>query len=401
MRNAVIVDAVRTAAGRGKQGGALSGVHPVDLLAVALRGLSDRTGVPGSDVDDVIVGCVSQVGEQAFNVARHGVLAAGFPESVPAVSIDRQCGSSLQAVQLAAASVMAGLADVVVAGGVESMSRVPMFSSMAGQDPHGPQLRARYPGGLVAQGISAELICAKWGLTREDVDTFAASSHRAAAAAQQSGAFDDEILPVEVPGPDGVPSEHRVDEGVRPGTTTESLATLKPAFEHPDFAERFPEIAWHITAGNSSSLADGASAALVTSDEHAAALGLRPRARIVSMAAVGSDPMLMLTGVMPATEQALARAGLTIGDIDAYEVNEAFAPVPIVWTRETGADPERLNVHGGAIALGHPLGATGTKLLATLLRVLEQRDGRYGLIAICEGGGMSNAMVVERLPATA
>jgi len=398
MRHAVIVDAVRTATGRGKPGGALSEVHPVDLFAAVLRGLVERTGVPAADVEDVIAGCVSQAGEQSMNVARHAVLAAGFPDSVPAVTIDRQCGSSLQAVQFAAASVMAGLADVVVAGGVESMSRVPMFCSVMGRDPYGNGVRERYPDGLVMQGISAELVCARWGLARDAVDAFAASSHRLAAAAQAAGAFDDEIVPVKVPGPDGALAEHVVDEGVRAGTTAEGLAGLPPAFRDPSYAERFPQIGWHITAGNSSSLADGASAALVMSEERADALGLRPRARILSMAAVGSDPVLMLTGVVPATERALARAGLGIDDIDAYEVNEAFAPVPMVWARETGADPERLNVHGGAIALGHPLGATGTKLLATLLRVLERRDGRYGLLAVCEGGGMANAMVVERLP---
>jgi len=413
MRHAVIVDAVRTATGRGKPGGALSGVHPVDLLAAVLQGLVERTGLSGGDVDDVIAGCVTQAGEQSMNVARHGVLAAGFPETVPAVSIDRQCGSSLQAVQFAAASVMAGLADVVIAGGVESMSRVPMFASVMGGDPRGAGVARRYPGGLVSQGISAELVCARWGLSREAVDAYAASSHRSAAAAQAAGAFDEEIVPVKVPGPDGglvdgglvdgglVEGglvEHSVDEGVRAGTTAERLAGLAPAFRDPSLAERFPQIAWRITAGNSSSLADGASAALVTSQDRADALGLRPRARIVSMAAVGSDPVLMLTGVMPATERALARAGLGIQDIDAYEVNEAFAPVPMVWAQEMGADTDRLNVHGGAIALGHPLGATGTKLLATLLRVLERRDGRYGLLAVCEGGGMANAMVVERLP---
>lgn len=395
--HAVIVDAVRTATGRGKPGGALSGVHPVDLLAATLRAVVERTGVATAAVDDVIAGCVSQAGEQSMNIARYAVLAAGLPESVPAVSIDRQCGSSLQAVQFAAASVVAGVSSAVLAGGVESMSRVPMFCSTMGADPRGPGIASRYPEGLVAQGISAELIAARWGLSRESLDDFSAASHSRAAAAQAAGAFDDEIVPVKALSADGGMVEHRADEGVRPGSTAQRLATLPPAFQDEAHSQRFPEIRWCITAGNSSQLADGASAALVTTESHARALGLRPRARIVSMAAVGSDPVLMLTGVVPATERALARAGLDIDDVDAYEVNEAFAPVPLMWLAETGADPDRLNVHGGAIALGHPLGGTGTKLVATLLRVLERRGGQFGLVAVCEGGGMANAMVIERL----
>jgi acetyl-CoA acetyltransferase family protein len=387
MGHAVIVDAVRTATGKGKAGGALSGVHPVDLFATTLRALVDRVGIDPGQLDDVIGGCVTQAGEQAFNVTRQAVLAAGLPEHVPAVSIDRQCGSSLQALQFAAALVISGVQDVVVAGGVESMSRAPMFSSLGGRDPRGPMLAARYPEGLVDQGISAELITAQWGFTRTELDAFAAASHDKAAAAQKDGAFDDEIVPV---------AGHGVDEPVRPGTTIERLAGLAPAFRTDELSARFPQIGWSITAGNSSPLTDGASAALVMSEERAERLGLTPRARIRAMAAVGSDPLLMLTGVIPVTEKVLAKAGLRIEDVDAYEVNEAFAPVPMAWARDVHADPARLNVRGGAIALGHPLGGTGTKLVSTLLRILESTGGRTGLIAICEGGGMANAMILER-----
>jgi acetyl-CoA acyltransferase len=388
MSHVVIVDAVRTATGKGKPGGALSGVHPVDLFATTLRALVDRVGLDPGLLDDVIGGCVSQTGEQSFNLTRQAVLAAGFPESVPGVSIDRQCGSSLQALQFAAALVMSGVQDVVVAGGVESMSRVPMFSSAAGADPRGPMMHARYPEGLVDQGVSAELIAARWGLGREQLDEFAAGSHEKAAAAQKEGSFDDEIVPV---------AGHVADELIRPGTTVERLGELKPAFRTDALAARFPEITWSITPGNSSPLTDGASAALMMTEDRAEALGLTPRARIRALAAVGADPLLMLTGVIPATEKVLAKAGLTIDQIDAYEVNEAFAPVPLAWARDVHADPARLNLRGGAIALGHPLGGTGTKLVSTLLRVLESTGGRTGLIAVCEGGGMANAMVIERL----
>ena len=388
MTEAVIVEAVRTATGKGKPGGALSGVHPVDLFALTLRALVDRVGLDPAAVEDVIGGCVTQAGEQAMNLARQAVLGAGFPEHVPATTIDRQCGSSLQAVQFAATAVMSGVQDVVIAGGVESMSRAPMFSSVADADPFGNRVRARYPEGPVAQGISAELIAARWGLSRTELDEYSAASHERAAAAQKDGGFDDEIIPVQ---------GHAADELVRPGTTAATLAALAPAFRSEELQARFPEIGWRITAGSSSPLTDGASAALLTTRERAAELGLTPKAVIRSMAAVGSDPLLMLTGVVPAARRALDRAGLTIDDIDAYEVNEAFAPVPLMWTRELGADPARLNVRGGAIALGHPLGATGTKLISTLLRVLRSRGGRYGLVSICEGGGMANAMVVELL----
>jgi acetyl-CoA acyltransferase len=388
MPEAVIVDVVRTATGRGKPGGALSSVHPVDLLATTLTALLERTGIDPVRVDDVIGGCVSQVGQQSWNVTRNAVLAAGMPESVPATTIDRQCGSSQQAAHFAAQGVIAGAYDVVIACGVESMSRVRMGSSVVGEDPFGERLAARYPEGLVNQGVSAELIAARYKLDREALDEYSAGSHRRAAQAAAAGDFDHEIVPV---------GAHTADETVRPGTTPESLAQLAPAFFSEELGERFPEIGWSITPGNSSPLSDGASAALIMSAGMAAELGLRPRARFRAFSVCGDDPILMLTGVIPATRQVLARAGLGIDDVDAYEVNEAFAPVPLAWLRETGADPERLNPRGGAIALGHPLGASGTKLLATLLNHLESTGGRHGLQTMCEGGGMANATVIERL----
>jgi len=397
MTSAVIVDVVRTASGRGKPGGALSGVHPVDLLAAVLRGLLDRNDFDPALIDDVIGGCVTQAGEQALNVTRSALLAAGLPESVPATTIDRQCGSSQQAVHFAAQGVIAGAYDVVIACGVESMSRVPMFSSTQGKDPNRAPLSKRYPDGLVHQGISAELIAARWKLDRETLDEFSARSHRLAAATTAAGGFDREIVPVEVIDAEGTTRMHVVDETVRPDTTVEGLAALKPSFIDEAYKKRFPEIDWRITPGNSSPLTDGASAALIMSEEKAAQLGLRPRARFHSFAVVGSDPLLMLTGVIPATQKVLARVGLSIDDIDAFEVNEAFAPVPLVWQRELGADPERLNLRGGAIALGHPLGASGIRLLATLVNHLEATGGRYGLQTMCEGGGMANATIIERL----
>lgn len=387
MAAAVIVEVLRTASGKGKPGGALSDIHPVRLLADTIRGLLDRTGIDPAAVDDVLAGCVSQGGEQTANIARNAVLAAGLPESVPATTIDRQCGSSQQAVHFAAQGVIAGAYDVVIACGVESMSRVPMFSPTMGKDPYAP-LAERYPDGLVPQGISAELIAARWKLDRGTLDTFAAESHRRAAAAASSGAFDAEILPI---------GDHRVDETVRPSTTVDGLAGLKPSFADPDLTTRFPEIDWSITPGNSSPLTDGASAVLIMSEQKATELGLTPRARFHSGVVTGSDPLLMLTGVLPATHKLLERAKLSIDDLDAYEVNEAFAPVPLVWQREFDADPERLNPRGGAIALGHPLGASGTKLLTTLVNQLESTGGRYGLQTMCEGGGMANAMIIERL----
>jgi acetyl-CoA acyltransferase len=392
MRDAVIVDVVRTGSGRGKAGGALSGVHPADLLATTLRALLDRNDLDPALIDDVIGGCVSQAGEQSMNVTRTAVLAAGLPESVPATTVDRQCGSSQQAAHFAAQGVIAGAYDVVIACGVEMMSRVPMFSPTQGRDPWGSGLAARYPDGLVPQGVSAELIAARWGLDREELDAFSARSHRLAAAATAAGDFAAEI--VDVPTPAG---GHDRDETIRPGTTVASLAALKPSFYDAGLAERFPAVGWHITPGNSSPLSDGASAALIMEAATAARLGLTPLARFAGFSVVGDDPLLMLTGVVPATRKLLDRSGLTIGGIDAYEVNEAFAPVPLVWQQEFHADPERLNPRGGAIALGHPLGASGLRLMATLVHHLRATGGRYGLQTMCEGGGMANATLLERL----
>jgi acetyl-CoA acyltransferase len=392
MTTAVIVDIIRTASGKGKPGGALSGVHPADLLAQTLTALVERTGLDTALVDDVIAGCVGQVGDQGLNIARTALLTAGFPESVPGTTVDRQCGSSQQAAHFAAQGVIAGAYDIAIACGVESMSRVPMGLSRTGGSPYAT-LAARYTEGLANQGIGAELIASRWKLDREALDAYSARSHARAAATAASGGFDNEIVPVKLP--DG--GTHTADETVRASTTAEGLAGLKPAYYTEAYAERFPEITWRVSAGSSSPLTDGASAALIMSEEKAAELGLRPRARFHSFAVAGSDPLLMLTGVIPATQKVLARSGLSLDDIDAYEVNEAFAPVPLAWAQEFGADQEKLNPRGGAIALGHPLGGSGTKLLATLVNYLEATGGRYGLQTMCEGGGMANATVIERL----
>ena len=390
-RDVVIVDALRTPTGKGKHSGQLAGVHPADLLAHTLEGLVGRTGIDPARIDDVIAGCVSQAGEQGSNVARVAALGAGLPETVPGTTIDRKCGSSQQAVHFAAQGVLAGAYDVVVACGVESMSRVPMFSAVGDADPYGQRFAARFPKGLVHQGISAELVAARWGLDRDDLDGFAVSSHQRLIAASERGDLDAELLPVTTPG-----GRATYDEGARPGTSAETLARLEPAFRDEVIGARFPEIGWHVHAGNSSQIADGASAALIVERSLAEELGLEPLARFRSFSAVGSDPLLMLTGVIPATQQALARANLTIDDIDLFEVNEAFASVPLAWQRELHADPDRLNVNGGAIANGHPLGATGVKLLATLVHELVRRGARYGLQTVCEAGGMSNALLLER-----
>ncbi|WP_295819647.1 thiolase family protein [uncultured Microbacterium sp.] len=389
MRTAVIVDAVRTPSGRGKPGGALSGIHPVDLAALVLRATLERNGLESAQIDDVLLGCVSQAGEQTMNIARQAVLAAGFDERVPATTIDRQCGSSQQAAQFAAQGVMAGQYDIVIAGGVESMSRVPLgvATSVAGS-PFSPGLHARYPDGLVNQGVSAELIAARWGFSRDELDAYAAASHERAAEAQVQGRFASQLLAV-----DGV----EIDETVRPGTTVAGLSGLAPAFRTDAMAERFPEIDWLITPGNSSPLTDGASAVLIMSEQKARELGLTPRARFHAFSVVGDDPLMMLTGPIPATRRVLERGGLTIDDLDAYEVNEAFAPVPLAWAAELGADAAKLNPWGGAIALGHALGSSGTRLLGTLLAHLESTGGRYGLQTMCEGGGMANATIIERL----
>jgi acetyl-CoA acyltransferase len=384
MPTAVIVDAIRTGSGRGKPGGALSGYHPVDLLATVLSTLVERNGLDPALVDDVITGCLAQVGEQAVNIARSAVLAAGFPVTVPGTTVDRQCGSSQQAATFAAQGVIAGSYDIVIACGVEQMSKYPINYATLGQDNWGPKVHERFPDGLVGQGISAELIASRWKLSRETIDEYSARSHRLAAASD----FSREIIPV---------GDFASDETLRPSTTVEGLGALKPAFYDEELGRRFPEIEWKITPGNSSPLTDGASAVLIMSEEKAKLLGLTPRARFTNFAVVGSDPIEMLTGVIPATKRILARAGLGIDDVDTFEVNEAFAPVVLAWQEELHADPDRVNPRGGAIALGHALGSSGTRLLGTMVNTLEQTGGRIGLQVMCEGGGMSNATLIERL----
>jgi len=388
MTNAVIVDAIRTPLG--KRNGRLKDWHPVDLAAETLKALQDRNGIDPAIVDDVVMGCVMQVGEQAVNVARNAVLAAGWPETVPGTTIDRQCGSSQQAAHFAAQGVIAGAYDVVVAGGVEVMTRVPMGASMVDGKfgfPFGPKVGARYAdqGGLVPQGISAELIADKWGLTRDDLDGYGARSQAYARRATDEGRFEAEILPVL--GADG--EMMTVDEGLR-DTTPESLAALKPSFRPEEEGGR-------VTAGNSSQITDGAAMLLIMSEEKAASLGLRPRARFVDFALAGADPRLMLTAPIPATAKVLERSGLDIGDMDIIEINEAFASVVLAWEKEFHPDMDRVNPNGGAIALGHPLGCSGARLMTTLLNELERTGGRYGLQTMCEGGGQANVTIIERL----
>lgn len=388
MNNAVIVDAVRTPLG--KRNGRLKDWHPVDLAAETLKALQQRTGIDPGIVDDVIMGCVMQVGEQAVNIGRNAVLAAGWPEHIPGTTIDRQCGSSQQSAHFAAQGVMAGAYDVVVAAGVEVMTRVPMGASMADGKfgfPFGPAVGVRYAaeGGLVPQGISAELIADKWGLTRDDLDAFGVRSQARARQAVDEGRFEREI--VSVVGADG--QMVTTDEGLRE-TTMESLAALKPVF-------RSAEEGGRVTAGNSSQITDGASAVLIMSEDKANRLGLRPRARFVDFSLAGDNPRMMLTAPIPATQKVLARAGLSIDDMDLVEINEAFASVVLAWQHEIHPDMDKVNVNGGAIALGHPLGASGTRLMATLLNELERTGGRYGLQTMCEGGGMANATIIERL----
>jgi acetyl-CoA acyltransferase len=380
----VVVGAVRTPVGR--RNGALARVHAVDLGAVVLRALVERSRIDPLRVDDVIMGCVSQAGEQSVNVARNAWLAAGLPEEVPATTIDRQCGSSQQAVQFAAQGIMAGGYQLVVAGGVEHMTRVPMGSTMSGPGvPFGPTMHDRYQGRLVPQGISAELITDKWGLTRSEQDEFALRSHQRAAAAQDAGHLDPQLVPVEVPGSEA--GWFRADEGVRRDTSMEKLAGLTPAFR-PD---------GQVTAGNSSQISDGAAALLLASRSTAERLGLRPLARFAGFALAGVDPVLMLTGVIPATERVLERTGLGMDDLDVIEINEAFASVVLAWGREVEPNWDRVNPNGGAIALGHPLGASGARIMTDLVGELDRSGGRYGLQVMCEGGGMANATVLERL----
>ncbi len=392
MTDAVIIDAVRTPGG--KRNGKLRNWHAADLASEPLKALVERNDLDPALVDDVIMGCVMQVAEQSLNVGRNAVLAAGFPESVPATTLDRQCGSSQQALHFGAQGVIAGAYDIVIGAGVEVMSRTPMGASVV-RDlgyPFGPRMMARYAerGGLVSQGEGAELIAEQWGITRDDMDEFSVRSHQRAAQATAEGRFERELLPVAIKDDDRNDTDELItaDEGIRPDSSVETLAKLKPAFR--------PENGM-VTAGNSSQITDGASGVLVMSDTKATELGLTPRARFHAFAVAGSDPITMLTGPIPATKMALQRGGLTMDDIDVIEINEAFASVPIAWAKELDVDLDRVNVNGGAIALGHPLGASGAKLMATLLNELERTNGRYGLLTMCEGGGMANATIIERL----
>jgi acetyl-CoA acetyltransferase family protein len=401
IREAVIVEAVRSPIG--KRNGSLKELHPVDLLAEVLKEVVSRSGVDPELIEDNITGCVSQVGEQAFNIGRNAWLAAGFPESIPGTTVDRQCGSSQQTIHFAAQGVMAGAYDLVVASGVENMTRVPMGSSVAGANPFGQQLWARYEGKLVPQGISADLIATKWNITREESDDFGYRSHVRAAAATKAGYFKKEILPLKVTGPEGEQILLDYDEGIRMEPNREKMNDLKPAFQSESFEQLFPgQLHWTVTAGNSSQISDGASALLIASREKAEQLGLTPRARFLSFSLAGDSPILMLTAPIPASRKALDKAGLSLlDDIDAVEINEAFASVVLAWQRELDVPEdwfqERVNPSGGAIAVGHPLGATGAKLMTTMLHELERKGGRYGLQTMCEGGGMANATIIERL----
>lgn len=390
--NPVIVDIVRSPMARGKAGGALSEVHPADLLSQLFVGLMNRNDFDPGLVDDLIIGCVSQAGEQAVPTGRTAWLAAGYPQHVPCTMVERRCGSSQQAVHFAAQGITAGAYDIVIAGGVESMSRVPMGSARLGKEPHGETFARRFPDGMVGQGVSAELIAARWQINREAMDAYSARSHELADKARQAGNLGREIVPIKTPG--GVIS---ADETIRAGTTVETLSQLRTSFNDDALARRFPEIRWSITAGNSSQITDGVSAALVMSEAAANRLGLRPRARFVAFDVIADDPLLMLTAPIPATRRVLKKAGMTLADIDQFEVNEAFAPVPLAWLKDLRADPARLNPRGGAIALGHPLGASGTRLMGSLLNGLEETGGRYGLQTMCEAGGQANATIIERL----
>ena len=390
--DAYVVDVVRSPFGRGRETGVLAGAHPVDLLAGVLSALVERQDLDPALVEDVVVGCVQQVGEQAGNIGRHAVLAAGWPFSVPAVTLDRKCGSFQQAVHFAAATVACGQMDVVAVGGVEMMSRIPMRLNRMGRDELGPRFRAAFPEGLVGQGISAELIAARWDLSRQELDAVSVASHRRAAAARDAGLLARDMVPVQVDG-----TTVTVDDGIRDSTTEAALAGLRASFEGPELAARFPEIRWQITAGNSSQVTDGAAAALIVSERALREHGLTPRAKLVATSAIGDDPIMMLTGVIPATTKVLARANLDVAQMDTIEINEAFASVVLAWAAEFEVDSERLNPWGGAIAFGHPVGASGGRLLAQLVGRLEQTGGRYGLWSMCESGGMANATILERV----
>lgn len=382
MREAVIVEAVRTPVGKRK--GALKDIRPDDLAAIVLKEVVSRSGISADLVEDVIMGCVTQSGEQAGDIGRVAALIAGFPETVPGTTIDRQCGSSQQAIHFASQAILSGDMDIVIAAGVENMSRVPMGSNYQ-EAPHSENLTKRYE--MIHQGLSAERIVDKWELSREQLDQFSFGSHQKAVQAQQQGRFDKEIVPVEVTLPDGTTVTVRKDEGPRSDTSIEKLSSLKPSFAKDGM----------IHAGNSSQLSDGAGAVLIMSREKAEALGLKSRFKVSTRTVIGSDPTMMLTGPIPATEMALKKSGLSIDDIDIFEVNEAFSSVPLAWLKETGADPTKLNPNGGAIALGHPLGASGVRLMISMMHELERTNGRYGLQTMCEGHGMANATIIERI----
>jgi acetyl-CoA acyltransferase len=387
MRDAVIVDAVRTPIGKGRATGALHGVHPADLLARSLSALVERTGIDPGIVDDVIAGCVTQLGEQALNVGRTALLAAGFPESVPATTVDRQCGSSQQAVHFAAHTIIAGGYDVAIACGVESMSRVSMGSDTPeGTDVYGPMFDARYKDGIPNQFVGAELIAAQWGLSRSQLDEFSISSHEKAHRATIDGAFAREFVKMD---------ELSADEGIRPDGTLETMAKLQSPFVDEEASRLYPQIKWLLTVGSSSQISDASSALLLMTSEKAKQLGLPIRARVHSAAVAGDDPVKRLTALIPATKKVLDKAALTIDDIGAFEISEAFASVPLAWQAETGADLAKVNQRGGAIALGHPVGASGGRLMTTLLSTMEDTGSRYGLQAMCEGGGISNATILE------
>lgn len=398
MENSVIVDAIRSPMAKGKSSGELAGIHPVDLLAQVLIALIERSSLDPGTVDDVLVGCVGQNLEQAATPGRQAWLAAGYPVHVPSTTIERKCGSGQQAIEFANSSIIAERYDIAIGAGIESMSRVPMGSAVMGADPFGPSVRARFPN-RVPQGVAAELVAARWKLSRAQLDEYSSRSHELADHYSSAGHFKREIIPITVPGTDGAaPTVVESDSTIRPDTTAEKLGTLKPVFESEVYAKTFPEIhEWMVTAGNSSQLTDGAAGLLLMSESRAKALGLKPRARIIASSVCGDDPTLMLTGPIPATHKVLARSGLSINDIDAFEVNEAFAPVPLAWQMEFGVKLDKLNPVGGAIALGHPLGASGCRLMTSLINYLETTGGRYGLQTMCEAGGMANATIIEVL----